>query len=88
MASALESVLGYKTLLGFIETVKTGVPTVLPREMFTKTKPCIGFTGQYTQAAGSRQTAKVVPYGAPAISRGRTVGTPVFTVSIKPSSVL
>lgn len=57
------------TLCGTIERIKSGIPDVLPPAFKTVTKPTIGDTGQYMRVFGTRQTAKLVKYGAPAIRR-------------------
>lgn len=68
MAFSIEQILGYRTLLGLVEAVKTGVPNPFPDAFFTKTKKVQGDEGSYTRHRGSRQNAKVVPYGAPSLN--------------------
>ena len=66
---AIEQLLGYVYLTGVIETVKTGIPDVLPPEFFTLKKETIRDSGRYTQYAGTRQTSRRVEYGAGAVMR-------------------
>lgn len=69
MAKTLEQILGYVPLCGVVQAVKTGIPDVLPSEFFTTRKDVMGDSGRYTRVTGTRQTAKRVEYGAPAIKR-------------------
>jgi hypothetical protein len=69
VAASIETVLGYVTLCGTIERIKSGIPDVLPPAFRTITKPTIGNTGQYMRVFGTRQTARIVQYGSPAQRR-------------------
>lgn len=70
MANNLQSILGYVTLTGMIEKIRSGVPNPFPPAFFKEGKRCIGDAGRYTEVTGTRQTARVVAYGAPALARG------------------
>lgn len=69
MAYNLQSILGYQTLMGIIQKVRSGVPNPFGEEWFKTNKQCIGDSGVYTQVTGTRQVARVVAYGSPALAR-------------------
>lgn len=66
MAKSLNEIIGYVTLTGQIEEIKTGIPDVLPPEFRTITKEVVGDSGRYTLMQGTRQTARRTEYDAPA----------------------
>lgn len=67
MASyALQDVLGYVYLGGLVESVKTGIPNVLPPEFMKVNRQVMGDSIRYTRVTGTRRLAKRVEYGAPA----------------------
>lgn len=65
--SSLQDILGYANLCGIIESVKPGVPDVLPPAFMSTTKKVEGDAGRYTVTQGVRTVSKRVEYGAPAI---------------------
>lgn len=65
----LQDILGYVSLLKTVEEVRTGIPDVLPKEFESTTEDVLGDSGRYVSTLGTRQTAKVVEYGAPALDR-------------------
>lgn len=67
MAFSIEELLGYVPLTKAIETVKTGVPRVLPPAFYAR-NPALRVLGDKTrriETAGTRKNARIVPYGAP-----------------------
>lgn len=67
MALSLEEILGYVPLTKRIETVKNGVPPLLPPAFYQR-KPEFRVPGDRTrriETAGTRKNARLVPYGAP-----------------------
>ncbi len=66
---SIESILGYVTLCGTIERIKSGIPKVLPEAFENVKKSTIGDVGQYMRVTGTRQTARLVKYGSPAVAR-------------------
>src|ERR1700676_2889679 len=68
-ALTLEQVLGYVYLTGLIQNIKTGIPDVLPPQFQTIKKKTLGIQGRYTRVQGTRTTARLVQYGAPAVRR-------------------
>lgn len=70
MASVpLQDVLGAPQLCGVIQGTKTGIPDVLPPGMFAKDKVVEKDYGEYTRVTGTRTTARIAKYGAPAQRR-------------------
>ncbi len=67
--NSLLSILGYQTLLGVIKKVRSGVPNPFGDAWFKTVKQTIGDSGVYTRVTGTRQTARLAMYGAPAIAR-------------------
>jgi len=66
---SLEQVLGYVYLTGLIKNITTGIPDVLPKQFGSITKRTRGIQGRYTRVQGTRQTARLVQWGAPAERR-------------------
>lgn len=67
MALSLQEILGYVPLTKRIETVKNGVPALLPPAFYQR-KPEFRVPGDRTnhiETAGTRKNARIVPYGAP-----------------------
>jgi hypothetical protein len=67
MALSLQEILGFVPLTKHIETVKNGVPPLLPPAFYQR-KPEFRVLGDRTsriETAGTRKNARVVPYGAP-----------------------
>src|SRR6185312_5018006 len=76
MSASLESILGYVPLLEAIETVLKGLPTVLPPGFMNTTQKVLGNTARYIVYTGTRQTARLSQYGAPALKRNlRNIGS-------------
>ena len=65
----IQQILGYVTLTGVIQGIKTGIPDNLPDPFAKLTKTCIGDSGRYTRVVGTRQVARRSEYGAPAVQR-------------------
>lgn len=65
MANSPESILNYIPLSSSVETVKTGIPKVLPEAFWTTTEKVVGDKANYIKYVGTRQVSRVVPYGAP-----------------------
>lgn len=67
MALSIEEILGFVPLTKAIETVKAGVPRLLPPAFYNR-NPQFRLMGDKTrriETAGTRKNAKIVPYGAP-----------------------
>lgn len=69
MAKTLEQILGIDSMLGLIENVKTGLAPVLPPEFMKAGQQVNGDTGKYFKVEGTRQTAQLCHFGAPAKRR-------------------
>lgn len=67
MANSIEAILNYLNLSSSVETVKAGVPKVLPEAFWTMTERVIGDKANYIKYTGTRQVARVSPYGAPPV---------------------
>lgn len=65
----LEEVLGYVALTGTIQATTTGIPNPLPNGFMNIKKPTIGDSARYTRVTGTRRTAHLSMYGAPARKR-------------------
>ena len=75
MAQTLEQILGGINRLETIETIKAGLPQVLPRGFMATNERVIGRSVTYDKVLGVRSFAQATQYGAPAreVSRvGRT----------------
>ncbi len=67
MSLSIEEILGFVPLTKAIETVKAGVPRLLP-EAFYRRNPAFRLLGDKTrriETAGTRKNARLIPYGAP-----------------------
>lgn len=70
MASkTIQQILGYVSLTGMIQKIKTGIPDNLPAAFQTIEKKVLGDAGRYAQVVGTRQTSRLTMYGAPAAQR-------------------
>jgi hypothetical protein len=69
MAKTIQDLLGYTSLSGISEAVKTGVPDVLPDAFWTTKSRTVGDAGEYTRYEGTRQTMKRTEYGASSTKR-------------------
>lgn len=70
MAKTLRQILGARTLTGVIQTIKSGVPRVLPEAFFRVTRTVEGNTCTYLKVEGTRKVARLVQYGSPSKARG------------------
>jgi hypothetical protein len=67
MADTLQDILASRNLIGRVVDVVNGVPEkILPPAFATATRTTEGNRGEYLRVAGTRQTATVCRYGAPA----------------------
>lgn len=71
MAKTIQEILGYVSLTGLIQAVKTGIPDRLPDGYKRKGRQVVGDAGRYTQVRGTRQTARATMYGAAAHNRAQ-----------------
>jgi hypothetical protein len=69
MSKSLEQVLGYVYLTGVIQSIKTGIPDVLPPAFATIKKDVLGDQGRYVQVTGTRKVARAAAYGSAARMR-------------------
>lgn len=65
---SLQQIIGYVPLTGVIQATMSGIPNPLPPAFLKVTEQIIGDAGVYTRLTGERRTAKLVKYGAPAVS--------------------
>jgi len=73
MPASLQDFLYFENLIGSVQQVLGGVPEdVLPPGFLNVTDRVEGKTGEYTMAAGTRETARIVAYGSPARQRVMT----------------
>ena len=73
MAKAIQDFLYYENLVGSVQQVVDGVPEdILPPGFLNVTDRVEGKTGEYTMYAGTRETARIVTYDAPARARTMT----------------
>src|SRR5271170_5160958 len=63
----LRTILAPQNLLGLVQSIKGGVPELLPPGLFSKVRPTVGNTGSYRRVKATRQLAPVVQYGAPPV---------------------
>lgn len=69
MSKSLLQILGYVTLTGLIQKIKSGIPNPLPPKFMTTTREVIADAGRYTQVTGARRVSKLVTYGSAAVNR-------------------
>jgi len=73
MVASLQDFLYFENLIGSVQQVLGGVPeNILPPQFLSVTDRVEGKTGEYTMAAGTRETARIVAYGSPARQRVMT----------------
>jgi len=73
MPASLQDFLFYQNLAASVQQVVGGVPEdILPPGFLNTTDRFEGKTGEYTMYAGTRETARIVAYGAPARQRTMT----------------
>jgi hypothetical protein len=65
VAYSVLDLLSYVPLMKPIETVKTGIPNVLPPEFFSVTEDIPGHVAEVVEMPGTRKVARVAPYGTP-----------------------
>lgn len=65
----LQQILGYVSLTGVIQGVKTGIPDNLPPAFMRTKRSVLADQGRYTRVTGTRQTARQNQYGSPARNR-------------------
>lgn len=68
--ATLEQILGWRNLTGVVQGIKAGIPNCLPDQFMTPGKGFSGKAAQYYRITGTRQTAKLVQYGAPSVRVG------------------
>jgi hypothetical protein len=68
-AKTLQQILGYVSLTGVIQAIKTGIPDNLPTAFHSITKQVIGDSGRYTVVKGTRRIARLGQYGSPSVKR-------------------
>jgi len=66
MAYSVRDILSWVPLTKTVQVVKEGLPKVLPKEFFSIEEKVSGHVARVIEYRGTRQTARVVPYGAPA----------------------
>ena len=69
MAKTLQQIIGAENLVGVIQGIKPGVPSVLPEAMLRPTDRVNGNIGTYLKVEGTRKTARLVYYGGPSVGR-------------------
>lgn len=65
MARSPQEILNYLPLTTAVQTVKTGIPNVLPDVFWSTKEQILGDKASYIQYTGTRAVAKVTPYGSP-----------------------
>lgn len=65
MPVTIENLLGYPQLIDLIQTVKSGIPRVLPDQFFNLTRNVITDYASYRKILGTRRLPKASQYGAP-----------------------
>jgi hypothetical protein len=62
---SVSQLLEWVPLTEAVETVKTGIPKVLPPEFWTLTEDVSGYKARLVEYQGTRRVARVTPYGSP-----------------------
>jgi len=65
MPYSVVDLLSYVPLMEPVETIKTGIPNVLPPEFFSVTEEILGNVAEVVELPGTRKVARVAPYGSP-----------------------
>lgn len=65
MANSLEQILGAQNLTGYIQSVKSGVPRLIPDAFFNLTRDVISDYATYRMVKGTRRVAQTGEYGGP-----------------------
>jgi hypothetical protein len=63
---SVQDILSWVPLTEAVEVQKTGIPKVLPPEFWSTTEQVSGNKARLIEFSGTRKTARVTPYGAPA----------------------
>lgn len=71
MSKTIQQILGGGNMTGVIQSVKSGLPNLLPPGFTTPTRKVVGNTARYRKVEGGRELARLVQYGAPAALVGR-----------------
>lgn len=66
MAKAIESLLGFRTLIDMVKSPVGGVPNVWPTECLTTTRPLGSDTAEWVEQISARTNAPTVNYGSAA----------------------
>lgn len=69
MAGSIQDLLGYQFLTGMIQATVDGIPSVLPKALLNTKSKTLADSGRYTVVTGTRETARLVQYGAPALNQ-------------------
>ena len=68
----IEEIIGFEAMLGLVEEIANGVPKVrLPEGLFTLTESMEANRGRFVTSKGTRQTSKVIRFGAKTEARER-----------------
>lgn len=65
MPYGLQDLLSYVPLTKPIQTVRSGIPRVLPEQLWTLTEKVSGDRAKMVEMAGTRKLARIAPYGSP-----------------------
>lgn len=63
--ATLEQVLGYDNLTSLAVSVRSGLPKVLPAQLYNVSKRVSGNVAKYRKVSGTREVARLVQYGSP-----------------------
>jgi len=78
--ATIEQILQFRNLTGVIRAVKSGIPQIAPDDFMKPGRQFPGNRGEYFRITGTRQTARSVQYGSPAVRRDlRNVDNIPFT---------
>jgi len=65
--NSIEAILNFLPLSKSVESVKGGIPKVLPEAFWTNKEQVMGDKANYIKYTGTRQVARLVPYGSPPV---------------------
>lgn len=65
----IQQLLSAMNMIGTIQGIRSGIPNPFPPEFFSMTRTVTGDYGTYTLIEGTRETARMVQYGAPSVRR-------------------
>jgi hypothetical protein len=63
--ASIETLLGVPQQIGMIQTVKSGIPRVLPEALYNLTRDVMSDFASYKQVTGTRRLPKAAQYGGP-----------------------